>query len=83
MLKPVGFTPEHDWVCEVYAVWSCDDVRVPEPLRPSRAPTSCWSVYGWGAAVFAGRNRLMGSLVTHLERVRPVAEVVLARAGGG
>ncbi|WP_340539548.1 TIGR02569 family protein [Nocardioides sp. GXZ039] len=34
-------------------------------------------------AVFAARNRLMGSLVTHLERVRPVAEVVLARAGGG
>ncbi|MDN5854794.1 MAG: TIGR02569 family protein, partial [Actinomycetia bacterium] len=30
--------------------------------------------------VFAARNRLMGSLVTHLERVRPAVDAVLARA---
>ena len=29
--------------------------------------------------IFAARNRLMGSLVTHLERVRPVVDAVLAR----
>lgn len=29
--------------------------------------------------VFAVRGRLMGSLVTHVERVRPVVSAVLAR----
>jgi hypothetical protein len=29
--------------------------------------------------LFASRNRLMGSLVTHLERVRPVVDAVLSR----
>jgi hypothetical protein len=29
--------------------------------------------------LFASRNRLMGSLVTHVERVRPVVDAVLAR----
>jgi hypothetical protein len=29
--------------------------------------------------LFASRNRLMGSLVTHLERVRPVVNAVLSR----
>jgi hypothetical protein len=29
--------------------------------------------------LFAARNRLMGSLVTHVERVRPVVEEVLSR----
>ena len=29
--------------------------------------------------IFAARNRLMGSLVTHVERARPVMEAVLSR----
>jgi uncharacterized protein (TIGR02569 family) len=29
--------------------------------------------------IFAARNRLMGSLVTHVQRVRPVADVVVSR----
>ncbi len=32
--------------------------------------------------IFARRNRLMGSLVTHVERVRPVVDAVLARVSG-
>lgn len=32
--------------------------------------------------IFAARGRLMGSLVTHVERVRPVVEAVLARCAG-
>lgn len=50
VLKPVGCLPEHDWVCEVYAGWSADDVRVPEPVRA--ADNGGWSVAGWGAHVF-------------------------------
>ena len=34
VLKPVGFVPEHTWVCEVYAGWADEDVRVPEPVLP-------------------------------------------------
>jgi hypothetical protein len=30
--------------------------------------------------LIASRNRLMGSLVTHVERVRPVVDAVLSRA---
>ncbi|HYG93107.1 MAG TPA: TIGR02569 family protein [Nocardioides sp.] len=58
MLKPVGYVPEHDWVCNVYAAWDCDAVRVPEPV----APRGCseggkWSVEGWGAHIFVpGRD---------------------------
>lgn len=33
--------------------------------------------------LFAARNRLMGSLVTHVERVRPVVAAVLARCRSG
>ena len=29
--------------------------------------------------LFASRNRLMGSLVTHVERVRPVVNAILSR----
>jgi hypothetical protein len=32
--------------------------------------------------VFAIRNRLMGPLVTHVKRVRPVVDAVLARTEG-
>lgn len=58
VLKPVGYRPEHDWVCEVYAGWTSDAVRVPEPVRPSGVvdPTG-WSVDGWAAHVhLAGRD---------------------------
>lgn len=51
VLKPVGCAPEHSWVCEVYAAWDADDVRVPEPVVP-RVGEAGWSVDGWGAHVF-------------------------------
>lgn len=53
VVKPVGYIPEHDWVCGVSADWdSSDTVRVPEPVRPRGDSTSAWSVDGWGAHVF-------------------------------
>jgi hypothetical protein len=59
VVKPLGFWPEHDWVCGVYADWrSPDVVRVPEPIAP-RATTGSpvWSVDGWGAHVLVpGRD---------------------------
>jgi hypothetical protein len=56
VVKPVGYVPEHDWVCSVYAGWASDEVRVPQPVRP-RASDDSWSVDGWGAHVFVpGRN---------------------------
>ncbi len=52
VLKPVGCVPEHAWVCQVYASWSSDDVRVPEPVPPAGGAGDCWSVDGWGAHVY-------------------------------
>jgi uncharacterized protein (TIGR02569 family) len=56
VLKPVGYPPEHAWVCEVYAGWTAAElVRVPEPVRPS--PGEGWTVDGWGAHVLVpGRD---------------------------
>lgn len=58
VLKPVGYAPEHDWVCGVYAGWHHgDDVRVPEPVEPQGANGPGWSAGGWGAHVFVpGRD---------------------------
>ena len=60
VLKPVGFTPEHTWVCDVYAAWTAhDEVRVPEPVAPRGVDETCtaWSTDRWGAHVLlAGRN---------------------------
>jgi hypothetical protein len=57
VLKPVGCVPERSWVCEVYARWGCDDVRVPEPVAPRGEDAVDWSVDGWGAHVFVpGRD---------------------------
>ncbi len=44
-LKPVGCTPEHAWVCEVYANWTATHVRVPEPVMP-HGPGVDWLVVG-------------------------------------
>lgn len=56
VLKPVGFAPEHHWVCEVYAGWNCTEVRVPEPVLP-HGEQNGWSTDGWGAHVFVpGRD---------------------------
>lgn len=55
VVKPVGCVPEHDWVCQVYADWASDEVRVPEPVHARRGES--WSTDGWGAHVFlAGRD---------------------------
>jgi hypothetical protein len=57
VLKPVGYVPEHDWICEVYAGWTSTEVRVPEPVEPDGDSAAGWSVDGWGAHVFlAGRD---------------------------
>jgi hypothetical protein len=73
VLKPVGYVPEHDWVCDVYAAWDSDDVRVPEPVEP-RVSTAVggWSVEGWGAHVFArGRDT---DLVHEVDRVKEASD---------
>lgn len=57
VLKPVGCVPEHTWVCEVYAAWNSDAVRVPEPVAPRGADSDDWVADGWGAHVFVpGRD---------------------------
>lgn len=57
VLKPVGCVPEHAWVCEVFATWASDEVRVPEPIHPKDGADACWSIEGWGAHVFVpGRD---------------------------
>jgi hypothetical protein len=52
VLKPVGCASEHAWVCEVYAAWTSQDVRVPEPVVPRGEDAVGWSADGWGAHVF-------------------------------
>ena len=52
VLKPVGCAPEHTWVCEVYAAWAAEQVRVPEPVPPQGTDEVGWSADGWGAHVF-------------------------------
>jgi uncharacterized protein (TIGR02569 family) len=54
VLKPMGYAPEHRWVCQVYAEWHAhDDVRVAEPVAPRAADEpGGWSVDGWTASVF-------------------------------
>lgn len=72
VLKPVGCAPEHSWVCEVYAAWDNDDVRVPEPVRPRGVEAAGWSADGWGAHVFvAGRDT---ELPKELARVKEASD---------
>jgi hypothetical protein len=72
VLKPVGYVPEHNWVCEVYAAWERDDVRVPEPVAPRGTDGTDWSAEGWGAYVFVpGRDT---DLVHELARVRDASD---------
>jgi uncharacterized protein (TIGR02569 family) len=57
VLKPVGCVPEHAWVCEVFAAWSSDEVRVPEPMPVGDEGGARWSCEGWGAHVLVpGRD---------------------------
>ncbi len=72
VLKPVGFVPEHDWVCETYAAWDCADVRVPVPVPPRGTAHSSWSVDGWGAHVFVPGCDL--DLVHELARVKEASD---------
>ncbi len=76
VVKPVGCVPEHDWVCAVFAEWSADDVRVPEPVHARGRET--WSAAGWGAHVFlAGRDAvLLDELVVVQEAGRAFHEAV-------
>lgn len=69
VLKPVGYVPEHDWVCAVYAAWDNTSVRVPEPVAPrNHTGGQSWSVEGWGAHVFlAGRDTDLDRELGHVE----------------
>ncbi len=72
VLKPVGCVPEHEWVCEVYAAWDSEDVRVPEPVVPRGEHEVGWSTDGWGAHVFLpGRDV---DLVGELARVKEASD---------
>jgi uncharacterized protein (TIGR02569 family) len=72
VVKPVGCVPEHDWVCDVYAAWDSEVVRVPEPVPPAGGDTSGWSVDGWGAHVFLpGRDV---ELLTEVDRVKEASD---------
>ncbi len=72
VMKPVGFTPEHAWVCNVYAGWTATDVvRVPEPV--ASAHDGAWVVAGWGAhVVVPGRD---AEIPGDLEVVRHASDV--------
>lgn len=72
VLKPVGCVPEHAWVCEVYAGWTSEDVRVPEPVAPLGDDGGGWSVDGWGAHVLLpGRD---ADLDRELSRVKEAGD---------
>lgn len=72
VLKPVGCVPEHAWVCETYAAWDSEDVRVPEPVEPRGVDDVAWSADGWGAHVFMpGRDV---ELVGELARVKEASD---------
>lgn len=72
VLKPVGCEPEHAWVCEVYAAWKSEDVRVPAPVAPRGEDAAGWSVNGWGAHVFLpGRDT---DLRRELARVKEASD---------
>ncbi|GAB3781394.1 TIGR02569 family protein [Nocardioides ungokensis] len=72
VLKPVGCVPEHAWVCEVFATWVSDEVRVPEPIAPKDGADPRWSIEGWGAHVFApGRD---ADLVRELPLVKHASD---------
>lgn len=70
VLKPVGNTAEHNWVCEIFAEWDSTAVRVPEPVRPDSDMD--WSVGGWGAHVFVTGRDL--DLTTELDQVVEASE---------
>ena len=72
MLKPVGCVPEHAWVCETYAAWDSEDVRVPEPVVPCGAADGHWSTDGWGAHVFLPGRDL--DLARELGRVKDASD---------
>jgi uncharacterized protein (TIGR02569 family) len=73
VLKPVGYVPEHDWVCGVYAAWNDQGVRVPEPVAPKfGTEDGRWSAEGWGAHVFVtGRDT---DLIHELTQVKEASD---------
>lgn len=72
VLKPVGCLPEHAWVCEVYAAWDSEVVRVPEPVAPQGAGETGWSTDQWAAHVFVpGRDT---ELLRELARVKEASD---------
>lgn len=72
VLKPVGYTPEHDWVSDIYAGWGSASVRVPEPVAPicasGESSSRRWSFEGWGAHVFVpGRDADLDQELPHVK----------------
>ncbi len=72
MLKPVGCVPEHAWVCQTYAAWDSEDVRVPQPVAPKGVDQGGWSTDGWGAHVFLPGRDL--DLVRELGQVKEASD---------
>jgi hypothetical protein len=71
VLKPVGTSAEHRFVCETYAGWTSADVRVPEPVAPGGGAAG-WTVDGWGAHVLMpGRD---ADPTTELEAIRDACD---------
>lgn len=59
-------------MCETYAAWDSEDVRVPEPVEPRGVDDVAWSADGWGAHVFMpGRDV---ELVGELARVKEASD---------
>lgn len=58
VLKPVGYPPETEWVCDVFAAWTHhDSVRVPQPIR---SQDDTWIAHGWAAHVLLpGRDAVL------------------------
>ena len=82
VLTSVGFEPERDWICAVYAAWDAHDVvRVPEPIPASAAGSDSgrvqWVVDGWAAHVFLpGRDM---DLPREVEAVREASDLFHGR----
>ena len=71
VVKPVGCVPEHDWVCDVFAAWTSEAIRVPEPVHATDGDS--WSADGWGAHVYlAGRDT---ELLAELDLVKEAGAV--------
>lgn len=75
VLKPVGYAPEHAWVCDVYSAWPDHDlIRVPQPVKSAEGG---WTADGWGAHIFlAGRDAVLLEEVALVKRASDAFHLV-------